>query len=238
MPGCMGRSSARSRRGREGRPVAGQSDTVVLLHGIARTRLSLSALERVIAAAGDRTLNLTYPSRRLDLDGIAAWLDAKLRAAGLWQGGGKVHFVTHSMGGLVAARYLAAFRDRDGEVGRVVMLAPPSQGSEVADAMHELPPYRWFYGPAGQQLTTAARAIPMPVDYELGIIAGTGGGAYPLGRLLISGPHDGRVAVARTKVAGMRDHLVVTASHSFIMRRPDVQRQVLHFLAHGRFAAP
>jgi pimeloyl-ACP methyl ester carboxylesterase len=138
------------------------------------------------------------------------------------------------MGGLVAAQYLATHGDRE-KTGRVVMLAPPLMGSEVADALHTLPPYHWLFGPAGQGLTTSARAVAMPSYYELGIIAGTGGGLYPLGRAFIPGPHDGRVAVERTRYPGMADHLVVPTSHSFIMRKPEVHRQVLYFLEHGRF---
>jgi len=208
-----------------------QSDTVVLLHGIARTRLSLRPLEHLLAAAGYRPENLTYPSRRLSLDAIADWLHPRLASA--WKAE-RLHIVTHSMGGLVAARYLAAHGDRK-RTGRVVMLAPPNGGSEVADALHRLPPYRWLYGPAGQELTTSARAGAMPPYYELGIIAGTRGGLYPLGRAFIPGPHDGRVAVERTKHPGMADHLVVPASHSFIMRNAEAQRQTLHFIEHGRF---
>ena len=208
-----------------------RADTVVLLHGIARTRLSMRPIERLLAAAGYRTENLTYPSRRLSLDAISDWLQPRLASA--WQAD-RVHFVTHSMGGLVAARYLAAHGDRE-RTGRVVMLAPPNGGSEVADALHRLPPYRWLYGPAGQELTTSASAGSMPPYYALGIIAGTRGEAYPLGRLFIRGAHDGRVSVANSKHPGMADHLVVPASHSFIMRNPEVQRQVLAFLDHGRF---
>ena len=206
-------------------------EVVVLLHGIARTRLSLRPLEHLLAAAGYRTENLTYPSRRLSLEGIADWLHPRLASA--WRAE-RVHFVTHSMGGLIAARYLAAHGNRE-RTGCVVMLAPPNGGSEVADALHRLPPYRWLYGPAGQELTTSARAGAMPPYYELGIIAGTRGGLYPLGRLFIRGAHDGRVSVAISKHPGMADHLVVPASHSFIMRNAEVQRQTLHFLQHGSF---
>jgi len=208
-----------------------QSDTVVLLHGIARTRLSMRPIERVLAAAGYRTENLTYPSRRLSLNAIADWLQPRLASA--WQAE-RVHIVTHSMGGLVAARYLATHGDRD-KTGRVVMLAPPNGGSEVADALHRLPPYRWLYGPAGQELTTSARLGAMPPYYELGIISGTRGEAYPLGRLFIRGAHDGRVSVASSKHPGMADHLIFPASHSFIMRNAEVQRQTLHFFEHGKF---
>ncbi|WP_417309016.1 hypothetical protein [Devosia sp.] len=137
------------------------------------------------------------------------------------------------MGGLVAAQLIAR-HGKGREIGRVVMLAPPNQGSEIADALSALPPYHWIYGPAGQQLVTARTTQPPP-DYALGIIAGSYGNPYLLGRMLIRGAHDGRVSVERTRQPGMRDHLTVSASHSFIMRKPIVHRQVLAFLAHGQF---
>ena len=207
-------------------------ESVILLHGIGRTRLSMRPLERALIVGGYRTENLTYPSRRLAIAAIADWLHPRL--AELWRHSTRVHIVTHSMGGLVAARYLDVHGDRE-RTGRVVMLAPPLMGSEVADALHRLPPYRWLFGPAGQQLTTIPCRDAMPPYYELGIIAGTSGGLYPLGRAFIPGAHDGRVAVARTMHPGMADHLVVAASHSLIMRNAEVQRQTLHFLQHGSF---
>lgn len=207
-------------------------ESILLLHGIGRTRLSMRPLERTLTAAGYRTENLTYPSRRLAIPDIADWLHPRL--AELWRHSTRVHVVTHSMGGLVVAQYLATHGDRE-KTGRVVMLAPPLMGSEVANALHTFPPYRWLFGPAGQELTTSARRDPMPPYYDLGIIAGTGGKLYPLGRAFIRGPHDGRVAVERTKHPGMADHLIVAASHSFIMRKPEVHRQTLYFLEHGKF---
>jgi pimeloyl-ACP methyl ester carboxylesterase len=208
------------------------TETVILLHGIGRTRWSMRGLERGFWEAGYQTANVTYPSRRLAIEGIVGWLAPRL--AEVWRHSSLVHLVTHSMGGLVAARYLELHGDRD-KTGRVVMLGPPLAGSEVADALHRLPPYRWLFGPAGQELTTSARAGGMAPYYELGVIAGMRGGAYPLGRAFIRGAHDGRVAVARTRVPGMADHLTVAASHSFIMRNPEVRRQVLVFLERGRF---
>lgn len=207
-------------------------ESVLILHGIARTRFSMRPIERVLFAAGYRTLSLTYPSQTLSIAGIADWLRPRLED--LWRYSTRVHMVTHSMGGLVAAHYLNTHGDRE-KTGRVVMLAPPNLGSEVADALHRLPPYHWLYGPAGQELTTTARRDPMPPYYELGIIAGTRGGAYPLGRAFIRGAHDGRVSVASTRQAGMSDHLVLPLSHSFIMRDPEAQRQAVHFLERGRF---
>ncbi|ODT15751.1 MAG: hypothetical protein ABS35_30530 [Kaistia sp. SCN 65-12] len=217
----------------------GQDDLVVLLHGIARTSRSMRPIEGFLGAAGYRTINLDYPSRHHDLGALAAMVGRQLAAAGAGDVS-RLHFVTHSMGGLVVRHVLANEQSLRARVGRVVMLAPPSAGSEVADVLAPLAPYGWLFGPAGRQLTTGRCGDTPPIGpgLELGIVAGSTGWPYLLGTLLLPRPHDGRVSVERTRLDGMGDHLVVPATHSFIMRVPEVQRQVLHFIRHGHFVRP
>ncbi|WP_420403911.1 lipase family alpha/beta hydrolase [Nisaea sp.] len=212
-------------------------DRVVILHGIAQMAWNMAAVTFFLRRQGFDPVPLTYPSTAHGLDALADRLKAELAAKGVWDGPGRVHFVTHSMGGLVAARYLEKYRAEipESRLGRVVMLAPPHGGSEVADLLHRQGLYRWFYGPAGQELTTEARTEPDPPYYDLGIIAGTSGWIFPAAGALFGGPHDGRVAVARTKLPGMRAHTTVPASHTFIPWRPAVLRLIASFLKTGSF---
>lgn len=194
--------------------------------------------QRALRRAGYATLNLTYPSLRFDLGGLAAFVQKKLSAAQVWERYTAVHFVTHSMGGLVARQYLEDYRGAipPEKMGRLVMIAPPNGGSEVADFLKNFPPYRWGFGPAGQQLTTRARAADQPVPwYDVGVIAGNRGWPYLLTRLVIPGAHDGMVAVEKTRMAGMKDHVVVNATHSLIVWRPSVQQMAIGFLKNGTF---
>lgn len=210
-------------------------DGVVLLHGIARRSRSLAGLERELSSAGYATLNLDYPARRASLQQIAAGLHEPIArfADGL---DSRLHFVTHSMGGLVARAYIAQHRPK--LLGRVVMLAPPNEGSEIADLLHGNPLYRAFFGPAGVELTTTRpdglTQLLGEIDYPLGVIAGDRS-LYPLSSLLLPNPNDGRVSVTRTQVAGMSDHITLHATHPLIMRNRKAIRQTLHFLGHGRF---
>ncbi|MBB2965157.1 triacylglycerol lipase [Methylobacterium sp. R2-1] len=210
------------------------TEGVLLLHGIARRAASLRPLERRLAAEGYATLNLDYPARRLGLADIAETIAPS--AATFGAGVSRLHIVTHSMGGLVARVLLA--RRRPENLGRVVMLGPPNGGSEVADALHRLAPYRRFFGPAGAELVTgrdtAQERLYGPVDFPLGVIAGRRS-LYPLASLLLPGPNDGRVTVARTRLEGMAGHIVLPVAHPTMMWNRRVLAETLHFLREGRF---
>jgi len=210
------------------------TEGVLLLHGIARRAASLRPLERRLTRTGYLTLNLDYPARRLGLADIGERIAPTVAAFGADVT--RLHIVTHSMGGLVARVLLS--RHRPDNLGRVVMLGPPNGGSEIADALHRLAAYRRFFGPAGAELGTERGAVQAslfgPVDYPLGIIAGSRS-LYPLALLLLPGPNDGRVTVARTRLDGMTDHIVLPAAHPTMMWNRRVAAETLHFLREGCF---
>jgi pimeloyl-ACP methyl ester carboxylesterase len=146
-----------------------------------------------------------------------------------------LHFVTHSMGGVLVRSYLS--QQPEAHRGRVVMLSPPSQGSELVDAFADSPLRRLFLGPAGSLLGTDSAGITSrlgPVRFGLGIVTGDRS-ISPLGSWLIPGPDDGKVGVDRAKLEGATDFMVVPATHTFIMNRRDVAEEVVHFLREGRF---
>ena len=192
----------------------------------------MRALELRLADEGYATANLGYPSRRLGIVELADRLAPEVQAL-TERVDGRVHIVTHSMGGLIARVLLA--RHRPARMGRVVMLAPPNSGSELADRLGRLPPYRWWFGPAGAQLGTRQDAALLgPVDYELGVVAGSRS-FYPLASALLPRPNDGRVSVAATRLEEMADHLVLPVTHPTIVWNRTVIAQVVAFLRHGRF---
>lgn len=214
-------------------------DKVILLHGIGRTSRSLERLEAVLQDRDYNTLSITYPSRRLDIAANAAWLRDIVLDADFWNTQDTpVHFICHSMGGLVLRHYLHQYRHElpRHKIGRVIVMGTPFAGSPVADCWHKNPLYKWFYGPAGQQLTTAHQgAVQMRPYYDLGVIAGTFGWFYIDAYPLFEGPHDGRVSVESTRLEGLKDHVVVPASHTFMMNNLDVQAQIFAFLKNGAF---
>jgi pimeloyl-ACP methyl ester carboxylesterase len=211
-----------------------EADTVVLVHGLGRTPASMAILQARLAGAGYRIVNFGYPSRSETLEALTDSLRQAVRDC-CSASTGTVHFVTHSMGGVLVRSYLA---DRTEPFeGRVVMLSPPNQGSEIVDAFADSPFLRSLLGPAGVRLGTDSTGIASelgPVDFDLGIITGDRS-LNPIGSWLIPGPDDGKVGVARARLEGATDFLVVHATHTFIMNRGDVAEQVAHFLEHGEF---
>ena len=220
-------------------PVAKAADLhaqyVVLLHGLARTQRSMNALAERLEAEGFGVINTGYPSRTATVEKLAEAAVAGAVQRCLANGAVKIHFVTHSMGG-VLVRYFLAHHDLP-ELGRVVMLAPPNSGSEVVDKLKKNFAFKWLNGPAGQQLGTGENSLPNSlgrVNFELGVIAGDRTLNLIFSRL-IPGPDDGKVSVAATTVEGMKDHLVVHATHPFIMRNQKVIDQTVFFLKNGKF---
>jgi Alpha/beta hydrolase family len=210
---------------------------VVLLHGLARRHGSMSKLGAYLHSAGWDTWAQTYPSRQLPI------ADAALRVAD-WiaaaAGPRPLYAVTHSMGGIIA-RHL---HDPRLNWQRIVMLAPPNNGSSIAAAMQTNPLFRWFYGPAGKDLADH-RSWPAP-PAEFAVIAGTKHFAlsnptsWTLGRRFASGgrtgvvePSDGTVAVRETKLDGMAAFAEIDAPHTWIMNDSRVHRMVDQFLRHG-----
>jgi pimeloyl-ACP methyl ester carboxylesterase len=207
---------------------------VVLLHGLARTARSFRKMERALQGAGFATLNLDYVSRKRRLENLAD--DVHPAIAQFGGEVGPLHFVTHSMGGLLARVYLA--NNRPSRLARVVMLGTPNGGSEVADFLKDLVLYRAFYGPAGQQVGTRIEpclAQLPPPDYAVGIVAGSRTIDPFASFFIVPRPNDGRVSVERTKLKGMTDHIVVPATHSGLLKHHGAIDQTVSFLRKGRF---
>jgi pimeloyl-ACP methyl ester carboxylesterase len=217
-------------------PSSAAQDCVVLLHGLARSQASMIPMGKALTQEGYRVVNHDYPSRHHDIQTLAS-REIPL-ALDKCPEEGRIHFVTHSLGGILLRHYLTTHTLS--RLGRTVMLGPPNQGSQVVDKLKHVPGFQLFNGPAGMQLGTDSTSVPRILDtayFEVGIIAGNKSINWILSTMLPN-PDDGKVSVENTKLKGMADHIVLPVSHPFLMKNKTVIRQVIHFLDQGRFSRP
>lgn len=211
-------------------------ETVILLHGIGRDKRMLSVLEARLRDAGYHVYNDSYLSTHYPVRELAERVYRRIQTACPEYAHQRVHFVTHSMGGILARLIIETHRPP--QLGRVVMIAPPNHGSEVVDFMRRFKFYRRRFGPAGLQIGTDAHSIVHrlpPVDFELGIIAGTRTRDRFFSWFILKGKNDGKVSVESTKLAGMADHILIKGAHPILPRLSETAHQVMYFLQHGRF---
>lgn len=208
---------------------------VVLLHGLAKSGRSMNSMERALTEAGFKVCNVSYPSRKYSIEDLAIKIVLPEIAECAGDVSSPLNFVTHSMGGIIVRQLQQSSSDL--AFGRVVMLAPPNGGSELVDEFGRMALYERIGGPAARQLGTQGMSVATalgPTDLELGIIAGRHT-FNPFLSLLIPGRDDGKVAIEKCKLEGMRDFLVVPVSHPFIMKRSLVIQQTILFLRTGQF---
>ncbi len=207
---------------------------VVMLHGLARGHGSMARLGRALRSEGFETWSRTYPSRKHSISYLA-------REVTEWivehAGDRPVSAVTHSMGGVIV-RHLHDPRIR---WERIVMLAPPNHGSQLAAGLVANPVFRWYYGPAGAELADGSQWPQPPAPFA--VIAGTRSRAltnvtsWTMGRRFAPGArNDGTVAVDEARLDGMSAFAEVDATHTWIMNDPAVHRMVLDYLRTGRLS--
>ena len=214
------------------------TQTVVLLHGLGRTARSMQPFARALERRGYRVLNIGYPSRSAATAELAHGIGVQIVKLAPE---GRLHFVTHSLGGILLRVATALGVLPVERIARVVMLGPPNGGTELVDTLTSRPclatVYRQLTGPAGMELGVAAGSVPdrlPPVSFELGVIAGTRS-VNPVFSALIPSPNDGKVPVARTAVEGMRDMLMLPYAHPLLVRTPAVIEYAIRFIETGAF---
>lgn len=225
--GCVGAAAAAG----EARGERGAPDSVVLLHGLYRSERSMRPLASRLASEGYQVHNVGYASTRGTPEELEAEIERQLDAC--CAAAPRVHFVTHSLGGILLRAVLA--RREPANLGRVVMLAPPNHGSELVDLLGDS--LGFLLGPTGRELGTRPESLPNRLprpDYPVGVIAGTWS-INPIGSLVLPGASDGTVAVSSTWIEGMSDFAAVPTTHTFILRSTAAADRVVEFLREGRF---
>jgi triacylglycerol lipase len=212
-------------------------ETVVLLHGLARTPRSMLGAGLWFQRAGFQVAYVGYPSRKTGIaEAVRSHVAPKLAEIAARRGAGRIHFITHSLGGIVFRAWAAGYAENY-PLGRAVLLAPPNQGSEIVDRLGGWFVARQIMGPVLQELGTGENSTPRrlgAVPAETGVIMGDQAN-LPFFRQWLGPESDGVVTVKGGRVEGIQDFLVVPAGHTWIMWRPGVLAAAEHFIRHGRF---
>lgn len=230
---------------------------LVSVHGLGRTRNSMSAIGKHVSDQGDLGwINFGYASTRSDIAGNARALrhvldelaqlklaqDAQVAATVDRPSGIQFHFIAHSLGNILIRQMLSEVEREDPDrsrttwgVGRIVMLGPPNQGSAMANLLQHSTAFRWIAGSSGTDLgaewnTLQERLVVPPGEFA--IIAG--GKSDERGyNPLLSGDDDLIVRVEETKLSGAADFAVIPSVHTLIMDRPEAKEMALRFLQQG-----
>lgn len=206
---------------------AGPRETVVLLHGLWLAGWCMGLLARPFRRAGFAVRLYSYPSVSANLEQNAERLSDYVRRLD----SDVVHFVGHSLGGIVIrALFHYAMPERP---GRAVTVVSPHNGSYVAATLARSRIGRAALGRSVTDLV-AGVAWPLP-NREIGVIGGRGG--VGLGRLApgLPSPNDGVLTLAEMQLAGARDSIVLAHSHTAMLLAPAVGYQACHFVRHGGF---
>ena len=195
----------------------------------------MKSIEKFLSDQNFSVSNLDYPSRHFTIPKLAQKVRQQIITISEDQKPSTYHFVTHSMGGIILRQIQATNPLPD--LGRVVMLGPPNQDSEIVDKLGKMKVFQLLNGPASLQLSTHASGIPNqlgPVSFEIGVIAGDRS-INPILSSMIPGKDDGKVAIPRTRVEGTNDFLIVHSPHPFLMNHKPAQENALHFIKTGKF---
>ena len=202
---------------------------LIVLHGLARTKYSMSSIEDYFKAKNYSVFNKAYPSTKKKIEDLSSVVGEGISdCQGI--GATEIYFVTHSMGGILVRHY---FQNKtvDPKIKAVVMLAPPNHGSEIVDAFKNKAWFKWYNGPAGVQLGTDSESLPntlKPIKIPVGIITGNVS-SDPWFSYLFDGPNDGKVSVESAKLKEMKAMLIVPQGHTFIMNADRVHKDTQHF---------
>ena len=203
-------------------------ETVILIHGLWRSMWAMDPMAEYLHQHGYHTINIPYPSFRKSIEDHCQLIQKIIQTLDPNQ---KINFVTHSLGGIITRRLLAELSPK--QTGRVVMLAPPNQGSEIIQWLDQCGPLKYTLGPSGQQLRMGkVEAPPLNPKTDVAIIMGNRS-VLPFFRHLLDSENDGIVSVESGKIEGMNEFYILDTDHTFIATNPHAQEITAEFLKKG-----
>ena len=194
---------------------------ILLIHGLSRTSLSLLSLEWYLQQTGRKTEQFSYLAVTETFDRIVERLQIRLQTLASQ---GAYGIVAHSLGGLLTRAALGLGSIEPPK--HIVMLGTPNQLPRLAPHAWRLPPFRWWTGQCGFNLTDPNFFASLPrIESPYTIVAGTGGMRgflSPFG----DEPNDGIVALSETRLSHDDRLVQLPVMHTFMMNNSRVQKTV------------
>jgi pimeloyl-ACP methyl ester carboxylesterase len=212
--------------------VPDDKEIIVLLHGLGRSNASMWLLASRLEDAGYHVQRVGYSSLDQRPDEILEDISSQINRC-CQKHSQSVHFVGHSLGGLMIRAYLQ--HNKVDNLGRVVLLGTPNKGTEAADHFSD----SWLMkilGPTAEALGTGDRSFPNSLEapyYPVGIIAGEL--KSKISNPVIPGKDDGLVSVEAAKMDCMTDFIVIKTGHSMMRHNSEVADQTIEFIKNGVF---
>lgn len=208
-------------------------ECVVLLHGYLRSSGCMNFLESKLESAGYKVQNLSYPSTKysistLSREHVGPKIDHTLCD--------KIHFVGHSMGGIIVRHYLS--ENKLPNLGHVVLITAPNNGSELVTSIQNNKSLSWvLMGPAVHDIAVGSeffKTLPLP-DYNVGIITADKSMNPITSMFILEGMDDGTLTIESMKLPNMKDIVNLPSTHTLVLSHPEISTQVESFLKEGRF---
>ena len=208
---------------------AADGEIVILLHGLWRSMWAMDPMAKFLNQQGYHTINVPYPSFRKPIEHSCSIIRNAIKHH---EKGTRINFVTHSLGGIITRKLLTGLTPN--QTGRVVMLAPPNQGSEIIPWLDKCGPLKHALGPAGQQLRLGAvDAPPLNKKTDVAVIMGRRS-TLPFFRRLLETENDGIVSVENGRIDGMNEFHTLDTDHTFIATDPKAMAMTAEFLKEGK----
>ncbi|MEW8470361.1 MAG: alpha/beta fold hydrolase [Candidatus Thiodiazotropha sp.] len=209
-----------------------KKEVVVLLHGLGRSNIAMWRLAGRLEDAGYDVQQVGYSSINTTTDEVIADITKQIDDCCASEKR-IVHFVGHSLGGLLIRAYLQENILK--QLGNTVLIGTPNKGTEIADQLKGNCLVELLV-PMATALGTDERSLPKTLEfpyYPVGVIAGVYDSG--LNEEILPGRDDGLVPVESTKLEGMSDFIEIESGHSMMRYNEDVASQTIHFLKNGKF---
>lgn len=212
-----------------------KGEIVFLLHGLMRNNQDMMLLQKEFVKRGYKTCNWSYASNRFSIKELGKQLKELIDKTPMTT----IHFVGHSMGGIVIRSYMDQFKPTN--VGRVVMIGTPNSGASIASLFSDYELFKKSFGPAAIELASdSQKGLAQPADFpntEFAVIAGGTGTKYGMNPL-IKGDNDGLVATEEAKLKGAKCFTIVPLHHMIIHLEKSTIQKTANFIEFGSFDTP